>query len=281
MALALLIAGIFAFLAGLLTVFWGISLNEFSLGSTLIISGTFAVCSGMLLIGLYVTVRELKGIARRLAGIGAPSDVGVRPVVPPRVAAAGGSEPTSASQGEPPKATLEPRPDDLPARLRNEPPASEATAIAAEPPKRRNLLFASSSRKERERAQAKGPDASGSGETAPLPTAPPVPSANFEDAWPKPDRVRPLESTTAPRRMPPPPPRTPPVSAEPAPPPPAPEPPPSSQSEQAPITVLKSGVVDGMAYSLYSDGSIEAQMPEGMMRFASIDELREHLDQRT
>ena len=47
------------------------------------------------------------------------------------------------------------------------------------------------------------------------------------------------------------------------------------------MTVLKSGVVDGMAYSLYSDGSIEAQMPEGMMRFASIDELRAHLDQRS
>jgi hypothetical protein len=50
--------------------------------------------------------------------------------------------------------------------------------------------------------------------------------------------------------------------------------------EQPPVTVLKSGVVDGMAYSLYSDGSIEAQMPEGMMRFSSIDELRAHLDQR-
>jgi hypothetical protein len=46
------------------------------------------------------------------------------------------------------------------------------------------------------------------------------------------------------------------------------------------VTMLKSGVVDGMAYSLYSDGSIEAQMPEGMMRFASIDELRAYLDQR-
>jgi hypothetical protein len=53
-------------------------------------------------------------------------------------------------------------------------------------------------------------------------------------------------------------------------------------AEAAPaVTVLKSGVVDGMAYSLYSDGSIEAQMPEGMMRFASIDELRAHLDQRS
>jgi len=46
------------------------------------------------------------------------------------------------------------------------------------------------------------------------------------------------------------------------------------------VTVLKSGVVDGMAYTLYSDGSIEARLPEGMMRFASIDALRTHLDQR-
>ena len=52
------------------------------------------------------------------------------------------------------------------------------------------------------------------------------------------------------------------------------------EPRQPAVTVLKSGVVDGMAYSLYSDGSIEAQMPEGMMRFASIDELRSHLDQR-
>ena len=50
--------------------------------------------------------------------------------------------------------------------------------------------------------------------------------------------------------------------------------------DQPEVMVLKSGIVDGMAYSLYSDGSIEAQMPEGMMRFASIDELRVHLDQR-
>jgi hypothetical protein len=55
---------------------------------------------------------------------------------------------------------------------------------------------------------------------------------------------------------------------------------PARTEEQPAVTVLKSGVVDGMAYSLYSDGSIEAQMPEGMMRFASIDELRAHLDHR-
>jgi hypothetical protein len=43
--------------------------------------------------------------------------------------------------------------------------------------------------------------------------------------------------------------------------------------------VVKSGVVDAMEYKLYSDGSIEAQMPEGMVRFESIDALRAHLGQ--
>ena len=59
------------------------------------------------------------------------------------------------------------------------------------------------------------------------------------------------------------------------------EPAPAQPARARGVTVLKSGVVDGMAYSLYSDGSIEAQMPEGLMRFASIDELREHLENRS
>ena len=78
----------------------------------------------------------------------------------------------------------------------------------------------------------------------------------FDDAWPKSERARRSGRGAAPDAAPP-------------------------VRDAAPqVTVLKSGVVDGMAYSLYSDGSIEAQMPEGMMRFASIDELRAHLDQR-
>jgi hypothetical protein len=44
------------------------------------------------------------------------------------------------------------------------------------------------------------------------------------------------------------------------------------------ISILKSGVIDGMAYTLYTDGSIEAQLPQGTMRFASIEELRTHLE---
>jgi len=48
-----------------------------------------------------------------------------------------------------------------------------------------------------------------------------------------------------------------------------------------PISILKSGVVDGMAYTLYSDGSIEAQLPQGTLRFGSISELRAHIEQDT
>jgi hypothetical protein len=44
------------------------------------------------------------------------------------------------------------------------------------------------------------------------------------------------------------------------------------------VEVLKSGIVDGMAYTLYSDGSIDAEFPDGKLRFASIDELCRHLE---
>jgi hypothetical protein len=65
---------------------------------------------------------------------------------------------------------------------------------------------------------------------------------------------------------------------------PAPEPARESESvslrpprEPQAVSVLKSGVIEGMAYTLYSDGSIEADLPQGMVRFPSIDALRRHL----
>ncbi len=99
-------------------------------------------------------------------------------------------------------------------------------------------------------------------------TAEPQP-ASFDDAWPRAERARPGEISPQRRSG-----RMPPTLAEA-------NGGPALPDDQPEVTVLKSGVVDGMAYSLYSDGSIEAQMPEGMMRFASIDELRAHLDQRS
>lgn len=285
MTLALLIAGIVAVLAGLLGILFGFTVREFSLGSTLIISGTIGVCSGLLLAGLHAVLLELKGIARRLAGSAAASEVRVRPVLP-GLALPGAPEPAPAMRAEPPappsSAAPPPWLGEAPARPRVEPPPEPEPAAppaAPETPRRRNLLFASTSRKERERAEAKATEGSPPPLAEPAaPAAPDTPPASFDDAWPRPDRMRPPEPPAASRR---PPPRSPSTFVEAAPPLPAPEPEAPPAVEQAPVTVLKSGIVDGMAYSLYSDGSIEAQMPEGMMRFASIDELRAHLDQRS
>jgi hypothetical protein len=47
------------------------------------------------------------------------------------------------------------------------------------------------------------------------------------------------------------------------------------------VAILKSGVVDGMGYTLYVDGSIEAELPQGTLRFASINELRGHLEKNS
>ena len=59
----------------------------------------------------------------------------------------------------------------------------------------------------------------------------------------------------------------------------APKPSDKPAGEEARSTaILKSGVVDGMAYTLYVDGSIEAQLPQGTVRFGSIAELRSHIE---
>jgi hypothetical protein len=278
----LLIAGIAVLAAGLLAVVFGIPVKEFSFGNTLILAGAVAACTGVIMLGLAVVVRELQIIARRLA-----DPAGARAKSAPQLAETAADQPAAASPAGAESAGKQSASASSPAPWQEEVAARDRLrgngapeAAPAEPTKpRRNLLFSSSSRRERERAGAlDGPAATS--DSAP-PVALPAPKetapATFEDAWPQSDRAR----SDALRRT-----RTPSTFAEPnaaaPPPPPAPEPPaPTVRSEEpAPVTVLKSGVVDGMAYSLYSDGSIEAQMPEGMMRFASIDELRSHLDQR-
>jgi hypothetical protein len=274
----LLIAGIAVLAAGLLAVAFGIPVKEFSFGNTLILAGVVAACSGAILLGLAMVVRELQNIGRRLSP--ANPAAARRAKSEPQLAVPGADQAASANPdgaepaGKQPPAT--PWQEDLAARDRGRgrddsvPEAAAPPEPAAATKPRRNLLFSSSSRRERERA-APAPD----GRAADPAPAPPAPkeaaAATFEDAWPQSDRAR----SDALRRT-----RTPSTFAEPKAAAPEPAAPTAGSEEPAPVTVLKSGVVDGMAYSLYSDGSIEAQMPEGMMRFASIDELRSHLDQR-
>jgi hypothetical protein len=50
-----------------------------------------------------------------------------------------------------------------------------------------------------------------------------------------------------------------------------------SSAAQPDTTVVRSGVIGGMAYTLYADGSIEAELPIGTVRFGSIAELQDHV----
>lgn len=50
-------------------------------------------------------------------------------------------------------------------------------------------------------------------------------------------------------------------------------------AEAGGVAVLKSGVIDGMGYTLYTDGSIDAEFAQGVLRFGSIEDLRRHLEQ--
>jgi hypothetical protein len=292
MMVVLLTVGAGLLLAGLLTVGLGIQL-ELSFGNTLILSGTVVACTGMIMLSLWAVARDLNRITLRLGS-----------AVPAETRAA-----TKASRGAPRNQVSEddgfsfsrdlPELDDTDDAPPPPPPSStqrrEETATrdrGAPPPvpiedapavkPRRNLMFSSSSRKERERSQGRASDPS-EADLGPVPASESgeVSPPTFDDAWPKPER--PMAAEAPPQRR----------GGRPPPPPPSAEAnaavdravdryaPAARNEDRSSVTVLKSGVVDGMAYSLYSDGSIEAQMPEGLMRFTSIDELRAHLDQRS
>src|SRR5512140_1079383 len=67
-----LIAGIGLLVAGLLAIGFGIPVKEFSFGNTLILVGAVAACTGIVMLGVWTVVRELREISRRLgSGIGA------------------------------------------------------------------------------------------------------------------------------------------------------------------------------------------------------------------
>lgn len=256
MMIAMMVAGVGAVLAGLLAILFGIPIKEFGFGNTLILIGVLGVCTGMILLALSAVVAELKLIARRLMDTRLAPETRPRPILPSAPAQPEPAE--NASSYAPSVAPLSMQ-EDIPPRDAP-PPEDEPTGAASSKPKR-NLLFSSSVRKDRERGVAEAAE---------------PPPASFEDAWPKIDRGKGGDAPPQRRGA-----RASPNSTE-AGASAAPERSASSapNESQPAVTVLKSGVVDGMAYSLYSDGSIEAQMPEGLMRFASLDELTAHIDRR-
>ena len=248
--IALLIGGTVVLCVGVLTVVFGIPIKEFSFGNTMILAGAVVACTGLVLMALYFVGRELRNLTRRLEG-GLQAQA---PLAHPREArgrAAAG--PQAASQ---PKAIRPPPRDDM--LFPRDPQLTDFDSLDADA----------------DQASPALPSANSPSLSAPWQDEPPV-RTRAADLGERPRRDVPFSTRrrdamdeigdfsngadTQPLR-----------NGRGAP----------RRGDAASVSIVKSGVVDSMAYSLYSDGSIEAQMPEGMVRFSSIEELRSHLDQR-
>ena len=249
--------GIVAVVVGIAMVAYGIPINEFGTGNTLIAAGTTAISAGFILLGLWVAVLQLQRLSgmpeprstRVPSGRGAASDMGrVR-----HQGDAGGPASFEDSRLAP-----ETAPDREPA---SEPAAERMSWLPRE----------SEPEPRGERITGSGRPASREEESswemfAPSRNAGPPRERSFESIWPS-DRPREGRETSTPgdRGRPEQQPERPT------------EPSPTQNPGAQPATILKSGVINGMAYTLYTDGSIEAELPQGTLRFGSLDELRDYL----
>ncbi len=286
MSVVLFVVGAIAVMSGVGMVAFGIPINEFSFGNTLIVAGTTATIGGLIVIGLGAAVGQLHRIAVMLAAR-TPARTG-RPLeiveAPPETPLA---TPPAAHAPFPPKPRPEPAMRE-PFEARVAPP----TEMGEHPAQ----FFAPTLRNPEalpptvENEVSLSPSVNGSGAAQPRhaagfeppwqsPAQPPppreAPGANFDAMWPaepKPPRG-PMGGAAPPAPRSERPPREPAAA-----PPEMPEPPAPAASQPRTVAILKSGVVDGMGYTLYVDGSIEAELPQGTLRFASIEELRSHLE---
>jgi hypothetical protein len=280
----LLVLGVVAVLAGAAALVFGIPNIGFEVGNTAILGGIPAFVGGLILIALAEAVRQLRRIAESLSENEGrlPRDVYEPAAAAPR--AAPGRIPF------PPKP--EPRPRATAPTVTPEPRLETAPAIHAEHPEEPAPAFARA---------APEPHIPQHADEAPLSPQPEphfaAPSDRDKDelsegllatAFSRLDvalRAAPRREEPAQREEMFEPLRPPELRTEPEPAPhseesPAPEETRDEEKAEAPyaVSILKSGVIDGMAYTLYSDGSIEAEMPQGTMRFASVIELRAYLD---
>ena len=295
MSVLLFVVGAIAVMVGVGMVGYGIPINEFSFGNTLIVAGSTAVVGGLIVIAISAAVSKLQRIAETLA-----TRTPVRSSRPIEM-----FEPPSGSRAAPMPGQIPfpPRPKSEAAVHEAQPPADMAVedhpAAAAAPtlrnPDRPVAAVEEFEVKEYEYVSLSpqqpmpAPAAVDLGEPAPPPQV-------SDDAFPV-AGMRPEPAVEAPWRSSPPPLERPsetsyfdalwPAESRPAKRPvideakPEPKrdlaPAPAPEAQSAPVAILKSGVVDGMAYTLYVDGSIEAELPQGTLHFASINELREHL----
>jgi hypothetical protein len=296
MSLLLYVVGAIAAMLGMGMLAYGIPVHEFSFGNTLIIAGTTTAVGGVIVIAIGVAVAQLQKIAELLAV--RPAVKTSRPLEMMETPAV--SRSASSRVPFPPRPKSEPKSDpntgeqpskDMPASIERAKEEHADTAPMLRNPERTETVVEEYDIRQYEEVslspqqQMPAADAAEHGEqpsvkatasseqptfdapwrSAPPPARPPQ-SSYFDTMWPA--ESRPPRRPFADERK-----------FEPKPEPNfEPEPMPEPEVKSEPVTaILKSGVVDGMAYTLYVDGSIEAELPQGTLHFASINELREHL----
>jgi hypothetical protein len=298
----LLILGAVIAAAGVVLVAAGVPIQGHEFDASIITPGAVAVVGGLILIGLGLAVRVLGRIEQSLAARPMPrparaDDAGVaalangRPSAPARIPSPPKPTTEVAAPSAPPAAAAAPAEDAAVERPRERFP----TLVRLESAEVGEEADVSPLPKPPVRADEEVPEvhqAVAAKQVAGATPLRPVTRAersvrpairaerpkNFDAFWPKPQRP---EQQAQPAPAP-----APPVEPElPVAPPQQIEPEPelnlagSDADAPTPVSILKSGVVDGMAYTLYSDGSIEAQLPQGTLRFGSITELRNHIEQ--
>jgi hypothetical protein len=289
MAVLLFSVGTFALVAGLVMVGFGIPINEFSFGNTLISAGTTAAVGGLIIVALGIAVGQLRRIAEMLAG-----DLQARYPQPMDLVEATGAPPPAV--GIPDRIPFPPRPrseapfvkkGSLPGVMPNVASGDSYEQLAAptlpNPEEAPIAVDDDVSLSPRQppggpapKADVRGP--AGRGQEPPIgwnpsppSTAPrPLQPARFDAMWPA--EAKPSKSGSVSDEPPAPARDTFPAVTK--------RPEPEAQKPRA-VAILKSGVVDGMGYTLYVDGSIEAELPQGTLRFASINELRSHLEKNS
>lgn len=270
-------------LGGLVVAWLGFPDREFSFGNTLILAGTVTAVGGLILFGLGVVASRLQQLLE--AGFGQTVAQPQRPLE--SFEGASTPRPAAGRIPFPPKPKIEPRPVvtpvDLPSKPEpvaavapvlpnpDEPPVRVAEEVSLSPPQPTAETGVPEDLREEPAAEIEPKEGFDKEWLAP------ERRTSFEFAWPE----RKAEQPTPPKETPAEPEAAAPEVES------APEPEPSAPAEPQPaehprdVAVLKSGVVDGMGYTLYVDGSIEAELPQGTLRFASINELRQHLEQNT
>ena len=308
----LLILGAVIAAAGVVLIGPGLPFGGRDYDASIVTPGAVAIVGGLILIGLALAVRVLGRIEKALAARPLP-----HPVLQEEAAAPAIEEPAAAAPARipfPPKPVPEPAPPPAPAvaaarvlpedaalerlrekfptlvRLENAPVVEDAdVSLSPKPSVRADEAVAEANNAVAQQTNGAAPARIEPRlEVQARPASRPERARNFEAFWPK--KQRPGREAPAPAVQQPAAQQPPALPVEPVLTPepvqfqfrePAPEPRPAAPAPEAPATVsiLKSGVVDGMAYTLYSDGSIEAQLPQGTLRFGSITELRNHIEQ--